>query len=146
LLRKIIAKDVKARGGEGKDLSIRMLYLPALIMAGVLLACAAALLALSEKAEANFPGKNGRIAYSGHDGNDYEIYTINPNGGTPLRLTNNDRDDEYPSYSPNGKRIVYEAWDGHDAEIYTIKVGGGSNTLVTDPAYSAIKPSWGSRP
>ena len=30
LLREIIAMDVKARGGRGRDLTRRMLYLPAL--------------------------------------------------------------------------------------------------------------------
>ena len=44
LLREVIAKDVKARHGEGRDLTTRMLYLPALIVAGVLVACAAVLL------------------------------------------------------------------------------------------------------
>jgi hypothetical protein len=57
LLREILAKDVKARGGEGRDLTRRMLYLPALIVAAVLMACAVVVLALSEKAEATFPGK-----------------------------------------------------------------------------------------
>ncbi len=88
LLREILAKDVKTRGGEGKELTIRTLYLPALasLVAGVLLACAAALLALSEKAEATFPGKNGRIAYPGGDGNDGGIYTINAGGGGKSRV------------------------------------------------------------
>jgi Tol biopolymer transport system component len=108
--------------------------------------CGGGVSALRE-AEATFPGKNGRIAYSGHDGNDYEIYTINPNGGMPSRLTNNKWNDLYPSYSPNGKRIAYTSYtDSDDREIYTIKVGGGGNSRATDPAYSAIKPSWGSRP
>ena len=34
-------------------------------------------------AEATFPGKHGKIAYMRHDGNDYEIYTINPPEGRP---------------------------------------------------------------
>ena len=87
LLREIIAEDVKARGGKGKDLTRRTLYLPALIVAAVLMACAAALLlALSEKAEATFPGKNGRIAYSGFGGGtDTGIYTINPDGSGKTR-------------------------------------------------------------
>mgnify|MGYP003297384132 CR=1 FL=1 len=63
LLREIIAEDVKARGGKGRDLTRRMLYLPALIVAAVLMACAAALLTVSEKAEATFPGKNGRLPH-----------------------------------------------------------------------------------
>jgi dipeptidyl aminopeptidase/acylaminoacyl peptidase len=142
LLRVIIAEEVKSRGGEGKALTIRMLYLPALLVAGVLMACAAALLALSEKAEATFPGKNGRIAYQGYDGNDWEIYTINPNGRTPSKLTNNNMGDLDPSYAPDGKRIAYTGWDGHDAEIYTIKAGGGGKTKVTHNSRNDAMPSY----
>lgn len=35
LLSEIIAKDGNPRGGEGKDLTIRTLYLPALVVAWV---------------------------------------------------------------------------------------------------------------
>ena len=59
----------------------RTLYLPVMIAAAVLLVCAAALLAGSQKAEATFRGHNGKIAYASYDGNDYEIYTINAVGG-----------------------------------------------------------------
>jgi hypothetical protein len=123
LLREIIAKELKTRGGEGKDLTIRKLYLPALIVAGVLLACAAVLLALSEKAEATFPGKNGRIAYVADGGNNSGIYTINPDGGGKSKVT----EGSSPSYS-------------------SIKVGGGGKTRVTNTKYHASEPSWGSRP
>jgi TolB protein len=105
-----------------------MLYLPALVVAAVLVACAAALLALSEKAEATFPGKNGRIAYTDWDsGKDYEIYTINPDGSGKRQLTHNNTDDLDPSYSPDGKNIVYAGQDGPkgDLEIYTINARGG---------------------
>jgi WD40 repeat protein/hemolysin type calcium-binding protein len=51
--------------------------------------------------------ENGRIAYSGYDGNDYEIYTINSSGGDKFQVTNNNRHDRSPSYSPDGKRIAY---------------------------------------
>src|SRR5215207_5219188 len=110
-------------------------YLPVMIGAAV----AVALSALSEKAEATFPGKNGRIAYSAHDGNDYEIYTINSRGGDKFQVTNNNRDDYSPSYSPGAKRIAYVKFDGNDYEIYTIYVGGGGKSKVTNggqPSYS----------
>ncbi len=55
----------------------RTLYLPALIVAAVLMACAVAVLAVSEKAEATFAGKNGKIAYENHR----VIYTVKPDGG-----------------------------------------------------------------
>ena len=49
----------------------RRLNLQVMIAAAVLVACAVALLAISEKkAEATFPSKNGRIAYVDFDGHD----------------------------------------------------------------------------
>jgi len=125
----------------------RTLHLPALLgtlAAAVLMACAAALLTVSEKAEATFPGKNGRNAYSGYDGNDYEIYTINSRGRDKFQVTNNNRDDYSPSYSPGGKRIAYVELDRNDAEIYTVNAFRGrgktklthNNAEEADPTYS----------
>jgi hypothetical protein len=84
-----------------------MLYLPALlIVAGVLMACAVVVLVVSEKAEATFPGKNGRIAYASYDApfpkGVSEIYTINARGGGgKSRVTNNDA---YPQKLSSGSR------------------------------------------
>jgi dipeptidyl aminopeptidase/acylaminoacyl peptidase len=121
------------------------LYFPALLgtlVAAVLMACAVALLTVSGKAEATFPGKNGRIAYSGYDGNDYEIYTINVNGGDKLQLTNNNRDDYSPSYSPDAKRIAYVGYDRNDAEIYSIKAGGRGKIKLTHNNAEEAAPSY----
>jgi hypothetical protein len=52
----------------------------------------------SRPAEATFPGKPGKIAYQGYDGQDYEIYTINSGGGSRAQLTNNNTDDQEPSW------------------------------------------------
>jgi hypothetical protein len=49
-------------------------------------------------AEATFPGKPGKIAYSGYDGQDYEIYTINPGGGGKFNVTDNGTGDYNPSW------------------------------------------------
>jgi hypothetical protein len=49
-------------------------------------------------AEATFPGKPGKIAYEGNDGNDAEIYTINVGGGGRVQLTDNATDDYEPSW------------------------------------------------
>jgi hypothetical protein len=67
------APPEKGRSMTGR----RTLYLPALIVASVLMACAAAVLAVSKEAEATFPGKNGKIAYE----NNRVIYTVKPDGG-----------------------------------------------------------------
>jgi hypothetical protein len=114
---------------EGEiHLARRKLYLPVLIAAAVAVACAVALSALSEKAEATFPGKNGRIVYAGWNrGEDFEIYTINPDGSGKTQLTNNNTVDEDPAYSPDGKKIVYVGKDGPKGnyELYTIGARGG---------------------
>jgi hypothetical protein len=49
-------------------------------------------------AGATVPGKSGKIAYSGYDGQDYEIYTINAGRGGKLKLTDNTTGDYTPSW------------------------------------------------
>ena len=98
-------------------------------------------------AEATFPGKPGKIAYQGNDGNDAEIYTIKSGGGGKVKLTDNDTDDGGGlSYSPSSKKIAYSGKDGAngDYEIYTIKPGGGGKFNVTDNDTGDYTPSWGS--
>jgi Tol biopolymer transport system component len=110
---------------------------------------AVVVLALSEKAEATFPGKNGRIVYAGWNRGEglkgFEIYTINPDGSGKRQLTHNNTVDFSPAYSPDGKKIVYAGKDGPkgDLETYTINARGGDKFQVTnndvdeeDPAYS----------
>src|SRR5918992_1484579 len=112
------------------------------LASAVVVACAVALLAVSEKAEATFPGKNGRIAYSSYDGNDYEIYTVNSRGGDKFQVTNNNKDDYSPSYSPSGKRIVFVELDRNDAEIHTINVGGRGKTKLTHNNAEEAAPTY----
>jgi Tol biopolymer transport system component len=100
----------------------------------------------AQPAEANFPGKPGKIAYAGYDGQDYEIYTINPNGGGKKQLTDNSLDDREPSYSPSGKKLAYvNSVTGTDTEIWTIQPGGGGRQQVTDNANNDRDPYWGSQ-
>jgi TolB protein len=122
----------------------RTLYLPVLIVAAtVVLACAAALLAVSEKAEATFPGKNGRIAYArGGAPDSREIYTMKAGGGGRVQLTNNTTEDGEASYSPNSKRIAYAGHDGKDWEIYTMKATGGGRVQLTDNTTNEAEPSY----
>ena len=98
-------------------------------------------------AEATFPGKPGKIAYSGEDGpnGDYELYTINPGGGGKFNVTDNSTDDYYPSYSPSGKKIAYVNVTGTEGEIWTIQPNGAGKHRVTNNASNDRSPYWGSQ-
>jgi hypothetical protein len=87
-------------------------YLPVLLIvaAGVLMACAAAVLAM--------------IAY---ERNLFELYTINLNGSGKTKVTNSCLSHFLGDYSPTGK-ISYTDCEGtpdKDLGIYTINVAGG---------------------
>jgi hypothetical protein len=91
-------------------LARRTLDLPVLIAAAVKVACVVALSAVSEKAEATFPGKNGKIAYQ--DWFSLGIYTINPNGSGKAKVTEPCNYPSLPDYSPTGKKITYTSCEG----------------------------------
>jgi Tol biopolymer transport system component len=116
-------------------------YLSALIAAAVLVACAAALLAMSPEAEAAFPGENGRIAFSeqrcdsqsGIVCDDPEIATMSRNGGGRKQLTDNSRRrEEKPAFSPDGRRIAFQVQVQRGTyDIYTVgRSGGGASNLT----------------
>jgi hypothetical protein len=122
---------------------------PLAAAAGVLVAVGLVVLMVVEArpAGAAFPGQNGKIAYVGYDGHDYEIYTISAQGKNGFQVTNNDTNDFNPSYSPNGKEIAYEVFEGYDSdsEIYTINVREGSSFQVTNNDTRDTEPLWGNR-
>ena len=127
--------------GRGKIVkSVRLNHLRAVLLAvaaaGLLAAVGLVVVIYAQSAEATFPGKPGKIAFAGFDGQDYEIYTINSNGGSKKQLTDNSTNDLEPAYSPNGKRIAYEGTEGGDSEIYTINSGGGGKKQLTDNSSS----------
>jgi hypothetical protein len=77
----------------------RAVLVPATMAVALLVAaCAVALLMVPQKAAATFPGKPGKIAYAGFEGNDTEIYTINPNGTGRFQVTKNATRDYAPPW------------------------------------------------
>src|SRR5215204_5047557 len=134
------------RGKRVKTVRINHLRAALLAVAAAGLLAAVGLLVVvlyAQPAEANFPGKPAKIAYAGYDGQDYEIYTINPNGGGKVPLTDNSTNDRYPAYSASGKKIAYAGKDAPngDTEIYTINSGGGGKKPLTDNSTNDSDPS-----
>jgi len=93
-----------------------------------------------------------KIAYESYEGfndgnptgpqKDSEIYTIGVGGGAKTNVTDNNRYDVAPSYSPDGKRIAYAGSDGHDLEIYTTNTDGTGKIRLTNNGPDDLDPSY----
>ena len=106
------------------------------------------LLALTPRANAAFPGHNGRITFlSGLD--DEEIFDMGPDGSQQRNLTNNPAEDFSPAYSPDGRRIAFgsfRAWDPaaggiplNSGELYVMNADGP--TRNTSPSTCCLTGS-----
>jgi hypothetical protein len=120
----------------------RAILVPATMAVALVATCAVVLLMVPQEAEATFPGKPGKIAYSGFEGNDTEIYTIDPNGTGKFQVTKNGANDTDPAYSLSGRRVALSGFDGKDFEIYTIIVRGEKRVQVTKNGLKDAEPSY----
>jgi Tol biopolymer transport system component len=106
----------------------------------------AALVCLTATAQATFPGKNGRIAFSSDRSGTLEIYTARPDGSDVRQLTRSgELLSAYPDWSPDGRWIVFDRFNpeterGHillmradGTGLRRLTNGAGSNG---DPAFS----------
>ncbi len=112
------------------------------VAVAVTLAGLFALLALAGVALAAFPGANGKIAFeSKRDGND-EIYSMNPDGSSQSRLTNNSETDVNPIVSPDGTRIVFDSKRNGNEEIFVMNADGTGVTRITNNDFVDQEPAW----
>ena len=80
----------------------------------------------------------------------YEIYVMDADGGNPQNLTNDPRNDSFPSWSPDGRRIVFSS-DRDDfknddlvitSEIYVMDADGDNPQNLTNDNFDDRYPSW----
>ncbi len=102
-------------------------------------------------AQAAFPGTNGKIACYGikertllpdPSEDDYEVYTLNPDGSDLTYLTDNlvreptdptdfYNDDTNPVWSPDGKTIAFAGQRSGNVEVYTMNPDGTNVKRLT---------------
>jgi Tol biopolymer transport system component len=84
----------------------------------------------------------GKIAFaSDRDGN-FEIYSMDTDGGAQTRLTENPSEDYSPTWSPDGSRLAFVSTRDGNAEIYVMNADGTSQTRLTNNSSSDISPVW----
>ena len=74
-----------------------------------------------------------------------EIYVMDVDGANQQRLTENRKNDESPSWSPDGTRIVFSAdrkGDWLNYEIYVMDDDGGNLQRLTENRDDDGAPSW----
>lgn len=82
-----------------------------------------------------------RVAYASRSG-DYEIRSMNVDGGDNRQLTDNATDDGAPDWSPDGSKIAFQAYRDGQAEIYVMQADGSGQTRLTNDAAYDGQPAW----
>lgn len=97
---------------------------------------------------------NGKIAFTSNRHNSgLSIWTMNPDGGGPTRLTGEKSRpkalptfihvyDDTPAWSPDGTKIAF--WSNRDyaGPIYTMNADGSNIRLLTNKLLNAFNPAW----
>ena len=89
----------------------------------------------------NQPASN-EILFVGHADGDLDIYLSNLTNQKTYKLTDNNRDDIHPAWSPDGKKIAYASSEHGAYEIYIMNVDGSNKRRITNNEYTNVTPIW----
>ena len=84
----------------------------------------------------------GRIAFISGSHANQEIYVIEADGTTRLRLTNNLFADSEPAWSPDGKRIAFVSEQNNNRDIYVMNSDGTHVMQLTKHENDDYSPTW----
>lgn len=106
---------------------------------------ASAVLGASSSAQAEFPGANGRIAFTTQvtGRGDTDIATASSIGANPVDLTHSSlAQDSEPRYSANGKRIVYVRSTHTKTQLCVMSSTGDHHHCITQTHSGERSPSF----
>jgi TolB protein len=83
-----------------------------------------------------------RIAFAGGEEGDRNIYTINPDGSNLRRLTENQRNNEDPCWSPDGRYIAFSSNRNGAYHLYIMNANGQNHKKITTSKGEQTSPSW----
>jgi len=85
---------------------------------------------------------NGGIAFVSSRDSNAEIYVMNVDGSGQKRLTNNNENDLYPNWYPDGTRIVFTSERDGNSEIYVMNSDGSGQVRLTNNNAIDSYPCW----
>ncbi len=83
-----------------------------------------------------------RIAYSGISNGHFDIYTIDPGGGSPRQLTEGSGNNEDPCWSPDGRYIVFSSNRDSGYHLYMMNANGQNQRRISFTKGEQTAPSW----
>jgi len=103
------------------------------VAAALAVACAAVLSAISGKAEAAFPGKNGTMAYTSTSDGVIHYSLLEPGGGAKTEVDGGHR----PAFSPDGNGVARTVFGGASAR----EASSGTSPEASSPAVERDPPT-----
>ena len=89
---------------------------------------------------------NGRIAFMSDRAlsETFDIFTMNPDGSDQTNVTNSERSECLPDWSPNGTSIAFSAGPLCFEDIFVMNADGSGETNLTNDAAYDLGPDWSS--
>lgn len=92
------------------------------------------------------PKDNNKVLFSGMDvDREFDIFAMDDKGLNMERLTYDAKNNETPSWSPDGSLIVFSSRASGRDEIYVMKADGSQLSKITDLPGDASQPDWSPR-
>lgn len=154
--KSIAAVDLRLRAGDSHEWRYRIPFLRLLLpfaLSLALIGCAQAPPAAGLPPTAvpfmplgstNAPARApvGHIAFISSRDGPADIYVINADGSGLMRLTHDQGENSWPSFSPDGKQILYENTVGGSAQVLLMNSDGTQARNLTNSKSTEEFPSW----
>lgn len=76
---------------------------------------------------------DGKIAFvSGRNGQQFDLFTMNPDGSEVTEVFTSPENESCPSWSPDGTQIVYAVNDGSTIQISSANIDGSNRQQITN--------------
>jgi TolB protein len=95
------------------------------------------LLLVVPSASATFPGPSGRIAFVSNATGDYDVWTMDADGGNKVQIQQLGGSDRFPAWSPDGREIAFT----RGTALWSMEAQGGNSHQLTFST-DATRPAW----